>query len=216
MMAETRGCPLCNYPATKNSQICHRIRFNPSPPRKKFPQRIKDNSARSLFKISFSYFERALKRGVARWEKSVSESWPEQGLDPFWPSRGSPLVSSHKHHVSLEGNRWWESLSRPLLTLGAQLLKMGQQLSAKSKLITNIHIHWTLCQGVVFYPAFPPENLQYHTESVCTPFGFQGLKYTLNEYMSSIFQMQQRTYFSCLLLWLTCCHCPKPPLDLAS
>ena len=48
LMAQTRGCPLCNYPATKNSQICHRIRFNPSPPRKKFPQRIKDNSAQSL------------------------------------------------------------------------------------------------------------------------------------------------------------------------
>ena len=43
------ACPHgCNYPTTKNSQICHKIRFNPSPPRKKFPQRIKDNSGRRL------------------------------------------------------------------------------------------------------------------------------------------------------------------------
>ena len=205
LMAETRGCPLCNYPTTKNSQICHRIRFNPSPPRKKFPQRIKDNSAQSLFKISFSYFERALKRGVARWEKSVSESWREQGLDPFCPSRGSPLVSSHKHHVSLEGNRWWESLSRPLLTLGAQLLKMGQQLSAKSKLITNIH--WTLDIGPrgSFWPSLSKvERIASATPWIPRLGIYPEWIYEADAFFIEkkiVLRMWQRTYFSCLLLW---------------
>ena len=72
------ACPHgCNYPTTKNSQICHKIRFNPSPPRKKFPQRIKDNSGRRLL-------AHILREGgglVTCWAKSGAESvsllWPE-------------------------------------------------------------------------------------------------------------------------------------------
>ena len=100
------ACPHgCNYPTTKNSQICHKIRFNPSPPRKKFPQRIKDNSGRRLL-------AHILREGgglVTCWAKSGAE-----GVSLLWPGSRRRASTTTTTAATTTTTTAWAGRARPI------------------------------------------------------------------------------------------------------